>query len=367
LSEFDQNVKLLEATMKSQLFFAVLAGASMAQQPILGQTASTGAALQPAVILDVRIENRVVYGLDTSDVSKYATNPNPTAPVGIFTSGTTIRTFGSSYSIADIVSINRRPVKGTWTIRGTGLNMSPSPAPGGAIADIARASQIDEVFEILQPDGTAIGTLFCLGIGGGTPPGAVPPGSPLIATNTNAAIVGGTGAFLGARGQQELVQLIQAEHQASVTEDPANRRITGAGAGIRRVVLHIIPMFRPEIATASAGPAIVHASDFSLVTAAKPAHAGELLTLFATGLGPTRPGVDPGQPFPSSPLQTVNSPVEVSVNGNSGDVLYAGGYPGAVDGYQVNFRVPQGATPGTGSLQLTVAFIPSAPVNIAVQ
>src|SRR5574337_1612411 len=40
-----------------------------------------------------------------------------------------------------------------------------------------------------------------------------------------------------------------------------------------------------------------------------PAAAGEVLSLFARGLGPVKPGVDPGQPFPSSPLATVNSPV----------------------------------------------------------
>jgi hypothetical protein len=46
---------------------------------------------------------------------------------------------------------------------------------------------------------------------------------------------------------------------------------------------------------------------------------------------PTRPGVDPGQPFPASPLQVINSPVQVLVNGNPGEFLYAGGYSGAVD------------------------------------
>ena len=37
------------------------------------------------------------------------------------------------------------------------------------------------------------------------------------------------------------------------------------------------------------GPAVVHGADFSLVTAAKPAKPGEILTLLATGLGPTQP------------------------------------------------------------------------------
>ena len=58
-----------------------------------------------------------------------------------------------------------------------------------------------------------------------------------------------------------------------------------------------------------AGPAIVHSADFTLVTSDKPARAGEILTLYASGLGPTRPGVDSGEPFPTTGLQVVNSPV----------------------------------------------------------
>jgi len=59
-------------------------------------------------------------------------------------------------------------------------------------------------------------------------------------------------------------------------------------------------MSRPDIGITTNGPAVTHASDFSLVSASKPAAAGETLSLFATGLGPTRSTLDPGQPFPSS-------------------------------------------------------------------
>lgn len=115
------------------------------------------------------------------------------------------------------------------------------------------------------------------------------------------------------------------------------------------------------------GPAITHSSDFSLVTAAKPATQGEILSLFATGLGPVIPRVDPGQPFPSSPLAVVNSPVDVIVNGKAAEVLSAVGYPGAVDGYQVNFRVPPDTAKGPASIQVTAAWISGAPVSISVQ
>src|SRR5581483_11403672 len=105
------------------------------------------------------------------------------------------------------------------------------------------------------------------------------------------------------------------------------------------------------------GPAIIHGTNGQLVTAANPAHAGETLVLFATGLGPVRAAIDIGQPFPSSPLAIVNSPVSVTVNGNAAGVFYAGGYPAAVDEYQVNFTLPSGLVAGTAILQLSTAWI----------
>jgi uncharacterized protein (TIGR03437 family) len=124
---------------------------------------------------------------------------------------------------------------------------------------------------------------------------------------------------------------------------------------------------QPQIVATPSGPAVTHSSDYSLVSPSKPAAAGEILSLFATGLGPTRPSLDPGQPFPTSPLAVVNSPVDVLVNGKPAQVLGAVGYPGALDGYQVNFRVPADAAPGTATLQVSAAWITGSPVSIPVQ
>jgi uncharacterized protein (TIGR03437 family) len=126
-------------------------------------------------------------------------------------------------------------------------------------------------------------------------------------------------------------------------------------------------MFRPEILTVTGGPAIVHASNFELVTAANPARGGEILTLYATGLGPTTPAVPLGQPFPEAPLHLVNAPVDVTINGQPGEVLYSGGYPGAVDTYQVNFRAPSGIAAGTAVLRLTAAWISGFEVTIFIR
>ena len=134
---------------------------------------------------------------------------------------------------------------------------------------------------------------------------------------------------------------------ASVTEDPANRRARSSGA--RTWLLDLIPMSQPQIATTASGPAVTHASDFGLVTASKPAAPGEILSVFCADLGPTNPGVDFGQPFPSSPMAAVNSPVDVTVNGRPAEVLAAVGQPGAVNSYQVNFRVPSATIKGVAT------------------
>jgi uncharacterized protein (TIGR03437 family) len=152
--------------------------------------------------------------------------------------------------------------------------------------------------------------------------------------------------------------------QASAVEDPANRRINGGAK--RSYVLHLIPMSVPQIVVNACGPAVFH-TDFSPVTAAKPPKAGEVLIAQATGLGPTVPGVDPGAPFPSDPLQTVNSPVGVKVNGQAAEVINKIGWPGLVDTYRLDFRIPDGTGVGTVTVQVSAASIAGAAVSIPVQ
>jgi uncharacterized protein (TIGR03437 family) len=179
--------------------------------------------------------------------------------------------------------------------------------------------------------------------------------------------VGGTGAFLGVRG--ELVQRAQAlepnpPRAASMSEDPANRRINGGGK--IQYFLHIIPMSRPAVATTPSGPAVFHA-DFSPVNAAKPAHAGETLIVQATGMGPTVPSVEAGQLFPRDDFAVVNSPVDVSINRQPAQVINAIGWPGQADIYRIDFQVPAETAAGIAAMQISAAWIPGVPVSLLVQ
>lgn len=227
--------------------------------------------------------------------------------------------------------------------------LSPNPAPGGAIADITGNFVGLWSWQFLKPDGTLIGTLESKGI---------------LTDSTAVTILGGTGAFLGARGTHLVGTTSAPTRSASIAEDPSNRRNRAGGKA--QGVVCLIPMERPQIVTTSGEPAVFHA-DFTPVTAAKPAKTGEVLIVQATGLGPTIPSVNPGQPFPSDALPQVNSPLSVSMNGKPADVINGIGWPGLVDTYRVDFRVPDGTAPGTATIQLTAAWIAGPSVNIPTQ
>jgi len=177
----------------------------------------------------------------------------------------------------------------------------------------------ENYFDILQADGTPVGVIATIGMGRG----GSAAGLPSIARGAY-VIVGGTGPFVGVRGQgegqQQALRGVR-PRQASMTENPARRRINGGGSA--QFFLHLIPMIVPQIVMRANTPAVVHAADFVPVSPSRPAAAGEVLSLFATGLGAVRGGVENGQPFSSNPPASVNSPVQVIVNGKPAEVLAA--------------------------------------------
>ncbi|HTM48220.1 MAG TPA: hypothetical protein VL285_06055 [Bryobacteraceae bacterium] len=301
------------------------------------------------VTLEIEWENGVNYFGDNSDLTKLATSP--------VTVNANTRNFMEGTAIADIVSVNGKPAKGSWVGRAQLVMLFPNPAVGQAIGDIGRPVVGDLYIELLQADGTRIGTIT----GVGSPVGPPPPGSPPGFTG-NLTVTGGTGAFLGARGM--LTGPPYTFRAASMQEDPSNRRVNGGGRG--RYVVYLIPMLRPEIVAGASGPGVLHA-DFSPVTPSRPARSGETIVLMATGLGPTRPGMAPGTPFPESPVQEVNSPLEVTLNGKSAEVLNKIGWPGMTGTYRLDIKVPDGTTPGMASLQVTSGFVPGPEVRVPIQ
>ncbi len=100
----------------------------------------------------------------------------------------------------------------------------------------------------------------------------------------------------------------------------------------------------------NAGNAIaVHGADQTqLVTPANPAKRGEVLVLYAAGLGDTALVVREGDPAPGDELSGTVSPVSVTVGGVlAAEVQFAGLTPTTAGLYQVNFVVPAGAPLGS--------------------
>jgi hypothetical protein len=332
-----QNMmRTLKAVMVA-VFCAVASGMAQAQAP-------------DSAILDIEWENSVAYFDDVTDTSRLVTSPGPLT--------TTLRNFMQLVVIADIVSVNGKPARGSLIFATRLIQALPNPSPGQAIGDLGRFSVGDLHVEILQSDGTRIGAIMSSGFGGGP----APPGWP--AGVSTFAVVGGSGAFFGARGTLHYPPGTPGSRNTSMQEDPGMRRAHGGTRG--HIIVTLIPMFRPEIVSDASGPAVFHA-DFSPVSSSRPARAGETLIVRATGLGPTRPGLPAGNAFPPDPLQEVNSPVEVTVNGNAAEVLNKIGWPGTSDTYRVDIRVPDGTAPGIARVQVSAAFIPGREVSLPVQ
>jgi hypothetical protein len=301
-----------------------------------GQTAE-----QPAVLI-VETENGVLYRGDVTDATKLARDPGVTTPGPA-------RAFQYSLLVSDIVAVNGKPAKGLQSNRTAALMARVNPQPGQTIADHDGNGPYLCFWQFQGPDGSWIGSLW----DGGAAPA---PGH---------GILGGNGAFLGVVGEHREMQWTNFR-TASVTEDPANRRIHPGGKG--QTTFRLYPKYRPAVDVSPAGPAVYHA-DFSLVTATSPARAGEVLIVAARNLGPTRPELLPpgARPFKADPAEMVNSPIEVTVNGKEAEVINKVGWPGTYDLYRVDFRVPAGLAPGLATIQLTAAWIPGTPVEIPVQ
>ena len=106
-----------------------------------------------------------------------------------------------------------------------------------------------------------------------------------------------------------------------------------------------------------AGTAIATHVDGSLVSSGAPAAAGEIVTLWATGLGNTIPVLQDGVlPEAIQWLSQLNQ-FAVQINGEALDptaILYAGVAPGYAGLYQVNVRLPD-PLPANPEIRLTLA------------
>jgi uncharacterized protein (TIGR03437 family) len=114
--------------------------------------------------------------------------------------------------------------------------------------------------------------------------------------------------------------------------------------------------------------AIAQFPSYALVSPDNPAHAGDTIVLYLTGLGHTQPNPNPGE-IPPTPANAVAS-VQVLLNGAPVDrslIKYAGITPQSTGLYQINFVVPPGV-PVDPEIRVSAAGQTSQPgIKLAVR
>jgi uncharacterized protein (TIGR03437 family) len=96
------------------------------------------------------------------------------------------------------------------------------------------------------------------------------------------------------------------------------------------------------------------ASTYAYILASSPAHAGEILALYANGLGPVTNQPASGAPAPGGPnLATTTTEPVVTIGGQQAQISFWGLTPGLPGLYQINATVPSGLT---GNQQVTVSI-----------
>jgi uncharacterized protein (TIGR03437 family) len=142
--------------------------------------------------------------------------------------------------------------------------------------------------------------------------------------------------------------------------------VRGGDAFSAPYTLRVTP-FSPGIFVTPAGAAVLKNADFSLVSPANPAQAGEVLSIFCTGLGAVTPRVASGALAPAAPIALTVARPAVTVGGRDAEVLASALAPGFVGLYQVAIRMPQGAPSGNQPVVITIGGVRSNAAPMAVR
>jgi uncharacterized protein (TIGR03437 family) len=150
-------------------------------------------------------------------------------------------------------------------------------------------------------------------------------------------------------------------------------------AQVDSVAPRLFPLHTQPAADGKPYGIVINASDntlalpASLGVPAHPAHPGDVITIYALGLGSVSPSVPTGSAAPSSePLARITNSVRVDFGDSSGTPTsatpsYAGLAPNFVGLYQVNVTIPPDAPIGNVPVTLNVTGHASNSVEMAIE
>ncbi len=152
----------------------------------------------------------------------------------------------------------------------------------------------------------------------------------------------------------------------------ANARVYAVVDGVNTAPLTFTPAtVAPQVFTTTSGSTtigvVVHGVGGGLITASSPAAAGEVVTIYATGLGAVIPAVATGAGAPLSPLANTAGVTTATIGSKTTTASFSGLAPGFVGLYQVNAVVPSGLSSGSQSLTISVSGVASKSVTTFVQ
>jgi uncharacterized protein (TIGR03437 family) len=281
-----------------------------------------------------------IAGIDTNGFS--GDGGPPASAMLNYPWGLAVDSAGSIY-IADRVNNRVREIS-------NGASSGGPPAVGGVVNGASFA-----VNAPVSPG--SLVAIFGTGLAVGTATASVVP-LPLSLAQT-AVTFNGVSAplFFVSAGQ------INAQVPFTVAAGTASVQVTRGSASSAPATIGITPYSPGIFAMDQAGDAAVFHADFTQITTAAPAHAGETVVLYATGLGPLTGAVTSGAA--ASAVLTTSTPV-VTVGNAHAAIAYSGLAPGLVGVYQVNFTVPGGLSPGNQQIQLTIGGAASNTATMAV-
>jgi uncharacterized protein (TIGR03437 family) len=105
----------------------------------------------------------------------------------------------------------------------------------------------------------------------------------------------------------------------------------------------------------------------SLVGPGNGAAAGEIVSIYLTGLGPTQPPVAEGSVAPNNPLSVATGNISASIGGVNAPVSFLGLAPGFIGLGQANVQIPTGLAAGDHDLVIRLRGVASNTTRITIR